>query len=148
MKDANLETITDTQSWYKIHPMDTVIPKLLRIPKGVYESFSSHRKSRKSFILYLLCNLAKPVKNYHGIAERVVRRIKEGTSAVLFQSGLDERWWGICVVIIMCEIHDWNKPCSARIHVGFGAGHVEDVGLMTCGCEHKQGKSASDDLME
>ena len=30
----------------------------------------------------------------NGIAERVVRRVKEGTSAVLLLSGLDERWWG------------------------------------------------------
>ena len=29
----------------------------------------------------------------HGIAERVVRRVKEGTSPVLLQSGLDEKWW-------------------------------------------------------
>jgi len=29
----------------------------------------------------------------NGIAERAVRRIKEGTSAVLLQSGLDEKWW-------------------------------------------------------
>ena len=29
----------------------------------------------------------------HGIPERAVRRVKEGTSAVLLQSGLDERWW-------------------------------------------------------
>ena len=29
----------------------------------------------------------------NGIAERAVRRIKEGTSAVLLRSGLDERWW-------------------------------------------------------
>ena len=29
----------------------------------------------------------------NGIAERVVRRIKEGTYAVLLQSGLDEKWW-------------------------------------------------------
>ena len=28
-----------------------------------------------------------------GIAERTVRRVKEGTSAVLLQSGLDENWW-------------------------------------------------------
>ena len=28
-----------------------------------------------------------------GIVERAVRRIQEGTSAVLLQSGLDERWW-------------------------------------------------------
>ena len=27
-----------------------------------------------------------------GIAERAVRRIREGTSAVLLQSGLDEKW--------------------------------------------------------
>ena len=27
------------------------------------------------------------------IAERAVRRVKEGTSAVLLQSGLNERWW-------------------------------------------------------
>ena len=29
----------------------------------------------------------------HGIAERAVRRVKEGTSAVLLQSGLNENWW-------------------------------------------------------
>ena len=28
----------------------------------------------------------------NGIAERTVRRVKEGTSAVLLQSGLDEKW--------------------------------------------------------
>ena len=29
----------------------------------------------------------------HGTAERAVRRVKEGTSAVLLQSGLNESWW-------------------------------------------------------
>ena len=29
----------------------------------------------------------------NGIAERAARRVKEGTSAVLSQSGLDEQWW-------------------------------------------------------
>ena len=29
----------------------------------------------------------------NGIVERAVRRVKEGTSAVLLQSGLDENWW-------------------------------------------------------
>ena len=38
------------------------------------------------------------IKRHHrsetnGIAEREVRRIKQGTSAVLLQSGLDEKWW-------------------------------------------------------
>ena len=30
----------------------------------------------------------------NGTAERAVRRVKEGTSAVLLQSGLNESWWG------------------------------------------------------
>ena len=30
-----------------------------------------------------------------GIDERAVRRVKEGTSSVLLQSGLDEKWWQI-----------------------------------------------------
>ena len=29
----------------------------------------------------------------NGIVERAVRRVKEGTSAVLLQSGLNEGWW-------------------------------------------------------
>ena len=29
----------------------------------------------------------------NGIAERAVRRVKEGTSAVLLQSGLNKSWW-------------------------------------------------------
>ena len=32
----------------------------------------------------------------NGIAERAVRRIKEGTSAVLLQSGLEDKWWMEC----------------------------------------------------
>ena len=45
-------------------------------------------------------NSARPVRiivlhrsETNGIAERAVRRVKEGTSAVLLQSGLDEKWW-------------------------------------------------------
>ena len=77
--------------------------KLLKRRKGVDES----RESRKSFILTVKWNLANLVKIYHGnhcastphrsetngIAERAVRRVKEGTSAVLLQSGLNESWW-------------------------------------------------------
>ena len=29
----------------------------------------------------------------NGVAERAVRRVKEGSSCALAQSGLDDRWW-------------------------------------------------------
>ena len=65
--------------------------------------------SLKSFTLTIPWNSAKPVKisleiiarlhhtdqKQNGIAERAVRRVKEGTSAVLLQSGLNESWWQI-----------------------------------------------------
>ena len=59
-----------------------------------------------SFTLTILWNLAKLVKIFpgiivrqhhrsetNGIAERTVRRVKEGTSAVFLLSGLDNEWW-------------------------------------------------------
>ena len=52
MKMVNLETITDTQSWYKIqlpngYNLIRAKTKILRGRKGVHESFSSRRISRK-----------------------------------------------------------------------------------------------------
>ena len=45
----------------------------------------------------------------NGIAERAVRRVKEGTSAALLQSGLDERWWSDSMefLLLSCEM---SKP--------------------------------------
>ena len=40
-----------------------------------------------------------------GIAERAVRRVKEGTSAVLLQSGLNESWWADSTE---CYTYLWN----------------------------------------
>ena len=39
------------------------------------------------------CTSAPHRSETNGIAERAVRRVKEGTSAVLSQSGLNESWW-------------------------------------------------------
>ena len=41
----------------------------------------------------------------NGIAEKAVRRVKEGTCAVLLQSGLDESWWADS---IECYTYLWN----------------------------------------
>ena len=39
------------------------------------------------------CTLTPHRSETNGTAERAVRRVKEGTSAVLLKSGLDEKWW-------------------------------------------------------
>ena len=74
------------------------------------KNFSGNsEKNLKSFTLTIPWNSAKPVKispeiiarlhHTNGIAERAVRRVKEGTSAVLLQSGLNESW---CAVSMEC----------------------------------------------
>ena len=56
----------------------------------------------------------------NGIAERAVRRVKEGTSAVLLQSGLDESWWADskeCYTYlrnIQDLLSDWETPYERR----------------------------------
>ena len=75
MKDVNLETTTETQSWCRIWPLNgynhtRVKPTLLRRRKRVYESFSSRWNSQKSFILTIPWNLAKLVKTFPAIIVR------------------------------------------------------------------------------
>ena len=41
----------------------------------------------------IIARLHHTDRRLNGIAERAVRRVKEGTSAVLLQSGLNESWW-------------------------------------------------------
>ena len=61
-------------------------------PKGIYTNNSlDFRKSCED--LSWNHRTSTPHRSEtNGIAERAVRRIKEGTSAVLLQSGLDEKW--------------------------------------------------------
>ena len=93
------------------HSMDSILSlqKLLREDGTEFTKVSrTVGKSRKSFLLTIPWNLAKPVKTYHGIIvhrhaidprrmvlrrERVRRNKRKGQSAVLLQSGLDEKWW-------------------------------------------------------
>ena len=103
MTIANLETITDMQLWCR-----TWLPngssrfrakqKLRRKLKEAAKSSLSRPGNQKSLTLTIPWNLAKLVKIFlgtivrrhhrsetNGIAERAVRRVKEGTSAVLSQ---------------------------------------------------------------
>ena len=99
------------QSWCRTWPPNgskhvRAKQQLLRKHKGACKSSWSQIGSLKSFTLTVPRNLAKLVKIFpgtivrrqhrsetNGIAERAVRRVKEGTSAVLLQLVLDENWW-------------------------------------------------------
>ena len=62
----------------------------------------------------------------NGIAERAVRRIEEGTSAVLSQSGLDEKWY---LRNIQDLLSDGITPNERRFGVPFN-GPVIPFGVM------------------
>ena len=106
VKDVHLETIIDTLSWYMTWQLSgsnliRAKQKLLRRRKGVYKSCWSRRGNQKSFIVSIPWNFARLVKKYLGIIirQRHTDRkqmgllkeqyagVKEGTSAVLLQSG-------------------------------------------------------------
>ena len=71
----------------------------------------------------------------HGVAERAVRRIKEGTSAVLLQSGLDKKWWADSMECstylrnIQDLLSDGKTPHERRFEVPF-TGPVIPCGAM------------------
>ena len=92
------------------HPMD---PRRIRAKPTSQETERSLQKflepNRKPSVIYTdnslefgkacedlswnHCTSTPHRSETNGIAERAVRRVKEGTSAVLLQSGLNESWW-------------------------------------------------------
>ena len=61
----------------------------------------------------------------NGIAETAVRRIRDGTSAILLQSGLDEKWWSdsmecYCYLRNVQDLlADGKTPCERRFGESF-----------------------------
>ena len=64
-----------------------------RKPKVIYTDNSSEFGKSCEELSWNHCTSTPHRSETNGIAERAVRRVKEGTSAVLLQSGLDENWW-------------------------------------------------------
>ena len=64
-----------------------------RKPKVIYTDSSWEFDKAYEELTWNHCTSTPHRSETNGIAERAVRRIKEGTSAVLLQSGLDENWW-------------------------------------------------------
>ena len=61
-----------------------------RKPKVIYTDNSLEFGKACEDLSWNHCTSTAHRSETHGIAERAVRRVKEGTSAVLLQSGLDE----------------------------------------------------------
>ena len=107
-QQQNLGTITDTLSWYKFSPLGgiRVKPKLHMRRRRIYESLEKPSQKPKVIHTYNLWTFGKYFEESSwnlrattlhwsetsGIAERAVRRQKEETSAVLLQSGSDDKW--------------------------------------------------------
>ena len=62
-------------------------------PKVIYTDNSSDFGKSCEDLSWNHCTSTPHRSETHGIAERAVRRVKEGTSAVLLQSGLNENLW-------------------------------------------------------
>ena len=112
MKDVNHEKINGTLLWYKTWQHSGYNPtpcktetsqetqkrlqKFLeptRKPTVIYTNNSLEFGKACEDLSWNHCTSTPHRSETNGIAERAVRRIKEGTSAVLLQSGLDEKWW-------------------------------------------------------
>ena len=110
MKVVNLETIIDMQSWcrawppngssrirakQKLQETQWSLQKFLkwnRKPKVIYTDNSLEFGKACEDLYWNHCTSTPHRSETNGIAERAVRRVKEGTSAVLLQSGLNESW--------------------------------------------------------
>ena len=64
-----------------------------RKPKVIYTDNSLEFGEACEDLSWNHCTSTPYRSETNGIAERAVRRVKEGTSAVLLQSGLNESWW-------------------------------------------------------
>ena len=64
-----------------------------RNPKVIYTDNSLKFGKDCEDLSWNHCTSTPHRSKTNGIAERAVRRVKEGTSAVLLQSGLNESWW-------------------------------------------------------
>ena len=122
MKVVNLETIKDMQSWCRTRPLngsrriraktklhkkprEASLQKFLepeRKPKVIYTDNSLEFGKACEDLSWNHCTSTPHRSETNGIAERAVRRVKEGTSAVLLQSGLNESWWADSMECYTC----------------------------------------------
>ena len=109
MEDVNLDTIIDTLSWYKTwqlsgHNHTRVNKNFSGIGQELAKVLGADKETKSDNSLefgkscedlsWNHCTSTPHRSETNRIAERAVRIIKEGTFAVLLQSGLDEKMVG------------------------------------------------------
>ena len=91
-----------------------------RKPKVIYTDSSLEFGKACEDLSWNHCTSAPHRSETNGIAERAVRRVKEGTSAVLLQSGLNESWWAdstecyTCLRNVTDLLSDGKTPYERR----------------------------------
>ena len=73
-----------------------------RKPKVIYTDISLEFGKACEDLSWNHCTSTPHRSETNGIAERAVRRVKEGTSAVLLQSGLNGNWWADSMECYTC----------------------------------------------
>ena len=139
MKTVNLETIIDMQLWCRTWPLNgssrirakqklhketqRSLQKFLepdRNPKVIYTDNSLEFGKVYEDLSWNHCTSTPHRSETNGIAERAVRRVKEGTSAALLQSGLNENWWADSMECytylrnVTDLLSDGKTPCERR----------------------------------
>ena len=106
-----------------------------RKPKVIYTDKSLEFDKSCEELSWNHCTSTPHRSETNGVAERAVRRVKEGTSAVLLQSDLDNEWWAdsmecyCCLRNIQGLLSDGKTPHEKRFGMPFN-GPVTPFGAM------------------
>ena len=157
MTIANLETITDMQSWRRTQSLNgsrriRAKTKFHKKPREACESFLEPERNPKVIytdnslefgkacedLSWNHCTSTPHRSETYGIAERAVRRVKEGTSAVLLQSGLNKSWWADSMECytylrnVTDLLSDGKTPYERRFGQPFGGPIIPFGSLVEC----------------
>ena len=141
-EDVSLDKIIDTLWWCKTWLLSgynrthekIVVPT--RKPKVICTDNSLEFGKACEELTMNHCTSTPHRSGMNAIAERAVRRIKEGTSAVLLQSGLGEKWWAdsmecYCYLRnIQDLLSDGKTPYERRFGIPFNRPKIQFVAMV------------------
>ena len=98
-----------------------------RKPKVIYTDNSLEFGKACEDLSWNHCTSTPHRSETFGVAERAVRRVKEGTSAVLLQSGLNESWWADSMKVTpICETSQICFLMGRRLVKDVLGNHLKD----------------------